>query len=304
LVVAGHEPTLAHYLEHTGLALDDVYTGNHSWSDLCADAGVPLQHDGPSEPILRRAVGRLLHIDDAVRLDVLTEILRSEKPPIDRTLSEYERRLLRMLTGQLLSSALSKDATLQEGLDLIWQHPQVRHEVLELFNLLGSTAEHLHLPLPARPTNPLRIHARYTRPEILAAFGVGEGSTATSWREGVKWVESERVDLAAITLDKTGGTFSPTTRYRDYAISPELIHWESQSMVRSESETGQRYQGHVARGSEMIMFARLNPNERAFWCLGPATYVRHEGERPMAITWKLTVPLPVDLFQQFAAAVA
>jgi hypothetical protein len=38
--------------------------------------------------------------------------------------------------------------------------------------------------------------------------------------------------------------------------------------------------------------------------LGPATYVSHVGERPMAITWKLRHPLPGDVFQKFAAAVA
>jgi hypothetical protein len=32
--------------------------------------------------------------------------------------------------------------------------------------------------------------------------------------------------------------------------------------------------------------------------------VRHEGERPMAIVWKLHHPLPGDLFTKFAAAVA
>ncbi len=34
--------------------------------------------------------------------------------------------------------------------------------------------------------------------------------------------------LRDFTLDKSDGDFSPTTRYRDYAISPTLIHWESQ----------------------------------------------------------------------------
>jgi hypothetical protein len=48
----------------------------------------------------------------------------------------------------------------------------------------------------------------------------------------------------------------------------------------------------------------LRADERAFWFLGPATYVSHEGERPMAVTWQLDVPLPGDLFAQFAAAVA
>ena len=32
----------------------------------------------------------------------------------------------------------------------------------------------------------------------------------------------------------------------------------------------------------MLLFARLRSDDRAFWCLGPATYVSHESERPIA----------------------
>lgn len=106
------------------------------------------------------------------------------------------------------------------------------------------------------------------------------------------------------TLDKTSGDFSPTTRYRDYAISPELIHWESQSTTRADSATGRRYQNHVAMGRSILLFARARQSDRAFWFLGPATYVSHEGERPMAVTWRLEAPLSGDLFASFAAAVA
>jgi hypothetical protein len=51
-------------------------------------------------------------------------------------------------------------------------------------------------------------------------------------------------DLLAFTLDKSSGDFSPTTRYRDYAISRDLIHWESQSTTSLASKTGQRYLHH------------------------------------------------------------
>jgi hypothetical protein len=118
------------------------------------------------------------------------------------------------------------------------------------------------------------------------------------------WDPKSKTDLLAFTLDKTSGRFSPTTRYRDYAISRELIHWESQSVTRAGSETGRRYQNHKSLGSKVMLFARLRDNERAFWCLGLADYVRHESETPMAITWRLHHPLSGDLYAQFAAAVA
>ena len=110
----------------------------------------------------------------------------------------------------------------------------------------------------------------------------------------------------AFTLDKTDGQFSPTTRYNDYAISSELIHWESQSSVRIASATGQRYINQLQAGTHVMLFARENANDRAFWFLGTADYVKHEEgkECPMAITWRLHAPLPGDLFAAFAAAVA
>ena len=83
-----------------------------------------------------------------------------------------------------------------------------------------------------------------------------------------------------------------------------LIHWESQSTTRASSETAQRYQHHVTRGSSVMLFARLRSDQRSFWFLGPASYVQHESETPMAIRWRLAVPLPGDLFLSFAAAVA
>jgi hypothetical protein len=223
-------------------------------------------------------------------------------------MSETVRRLARMLVSQLLDQvprdALAKDATVQHGLDLIWQHPQVRHEVVELLAVREGLVDHVHHDLLRHPFVPLKVHARYTRLEVLAAFGHGDGAHVAPWQAGVFWVPEAKVDLFAFTLDKTVGSFSPTTRYRDYAISRELIHWESQSITRADSGTGQRYQAHVERGSDVVLFARLRQDDRAFWCLGPATYVSHEGERPMAITWRLDYPLPGDLFTQFAAAVA
>ena len=45
------------------------------------------------------------------------------------------------------------------------------------------------------------------------------------WQTGVYWASESRADLLAFTLDKTTGQFSPTTRYRDYAISPEPVSY-------------------------------------------------------------------------------
>ena len=194
--------------------------------------------------------------------------------------------------------------SLNAALQQLWQHPQVLVELRELLDLLADGIDHIHIPLGISEVIPLRVHARYTRTEILAAFAVGKGAKPENWQAGVRWDEQSRSDLFAFTLDKTVGSFSPTTRYRDYAISREIIHWESQSTTSLAGNTGTRYVNHQVVGTNIVLFARLRATDRAFWCLGRATYVEHEGERPIAFTWRLDEPLPGDLFAAFAAAVA
>jgi hypothetical protein len=209
-----------------------------------------------------------------------------------------------MLVASLVDKAVTKGTTLEAGCALLWAHPQVRRELLELLECLEARVTHVPISLADEPHVPLVVHGRYTRIEILAAFGIGDGAKVAPWQTGVYWAEPASADLLAFTLDKTSGGFSPTTRYRDYAISSDLIHWESQSVTRADGETGLRYRHHVSRGSKIMLFARERTDERAFHFLGPATYVKHEGELPMAVTWRLHHALPGDLFASFAAAVA
>jgi hypothetical protein len=152
------------------------------------------------------------------------------------------------------------------------------------------------------------VHARYSREEILAGLGVAARRKPSTFREGVVWCEELNTDAFFITLKKTDTDYSPTTMYRDFALSPELFHWESQSTTSEASKTGQRYIHHRERGSHVVLFVReakqyaLGTAPYVF--LGPADYVSHEGERPMAITWRLRWAMPTEVFMGARAAVA
>ncbi len=210
-----------------------------------------------------------------------------------------------MLVAALADQALTKDASLRDGVDLVWSHPQVLAEVAETLGVLEGRIDHVHKPLATHPDAPLQIHARYSRIEILAAMGLaGDRAKIAAWQSGVYEAKPANAEIFAFTLDKSSGGFSPTTRYRDYAISRSLIHWESQSTTREDSPTGLRYRNHERDGRTVLLFARERADDRAFWFLGLATYRGHVGEKPMAITWELDIPLPGDLYAAFAAAVA
>ena len=304
LLGTGRPISLSSFLDETGLELEDVYSNNRCWSDLLEAAGGSVREPGPREERIRRAIGRVLHVNDDIRLGAWIHLLSAERPNAAE-LSERDRRVVRMLVAQLVATAdLPRSATLREGIDLLWSHPQVIAELTEVFGLLLERIDHLQPALDGRREVPLVVHGRYTRSEILAAFGSGEAAITPEWREGVRWLPDASADLLAFTLDKSLGNFSATTSYRDYAINAELVHWESQNNTRAASPTGKRYVNHRELGSDVYLFARATTEERSFWFLGPASYVSHVGERPMGITWKLATPLSGDLFSEFAAAVA
>jgi hypothetical protein len=145
------------------------------------------------------------------------------------------------------------------------------------------------------------VHSQYTRDEVLAALGQSTVGKASSLREGVRWDERHQTDLLFVTLDKAERDYSPTTMYRDYAISPTLFHWESQSTTSAESKTGRRYVNHETNGSNVFLFVRRNKRGAVgtapYLFLGPARYRDHSGSRPMSITWELDQPMPPDFFQ-------
>ncbi|MEP6561083.1 MAG: DUF3427 domain-containing protein, partial [Nakamurella sp.] len=100
----------------------------------------------------------------------------------------------------------------------------------------------------------------------------------------------------------------PTTMYRDYAISPTLFHWESQSTTSVDSPTGRRYLHHREMGSSILLFVRQQKKDEMgtepYMFLGPANYVSHAGDRPIAITWRLEREMPMDLFAAASVAAA
>jgi hypothetical protein len=126
-------------------------------------------------------------------------------------------------------------------------------------------------------------------------------------REGVVRVDGEKTDLFFVTLEKSEGDYSPTTRYEDYPISPTLFHWESQSTTSPESKTGQRYIHHVETGDAVVLFVRARKRDSRgetipYTCLGFASYVSHESSRPMRVTWQLERPMPAGFFQETKVA--
>jgi superfamily II DNA or RNA helicase len=301
--------SLAAYLHETGLELDDIYRGKHTWTELRRAAAISTTLPAEGEAKIGRGLARLLHLDDQERIDAYCELLDSSSPPTEARMDERTRRRFEGLLLTLLNPAKATYGSLDTAAAALWQHDGLRQELLEMLPILEQRIVHLHQPLGILQPVPLQIHANYTREEILGAFGASSVRAPLPLQAGVYWHEPTRTDLFFITLQKTEKHYSPTTRYLDYAISDRLFHWESQGATAITSPTGQRYLTHRANGASVALFVRTTKNDstgrtRPYFCAGTAKYVEHRSERPIQITWELDHALPGDIFSAYRAAVA
>jgi superfamily II DNA or RNA helicase/HKD family nuclease len=298
---------LASYLDASGRALEDILRNNRSWTMLCRDAGKIADETGARETDLVKRVRALAHVDDRHRWATYTSILDGR---IDAA-SPAEQRLAEMLFFSLFPNGGGFDR-IASGLEVL-PNEAVAEEMRQVVDIAFDTARrttyNLGSLLPGLEDVPLEVHATYSREEILAALGFASlQRTPSTMREGVAWCPDVNADAFLITLRKSDRDYSPTTMYRDFALSPDLFHWESQSTTSEASPTGQRYIHHREHGSHILLFVReaktnaLGASPYIF--LGPADYVSHEGDRPMAITWRLHKSMPTEVFQASTVAVA
>jgi superfamily II DNA or RNA helicase/HKD family nuclease len=298
---------LASYLDASGRSLEDILRNNRSWTSLCREAGKLDRETGAREAELMKRVRALAHVDDRRRWSAYISILNGRRDAS----SPAEKQLAEMLFFTLFPNGGGFDRV-SAGLDAA-ANEAVVDEMRQVIDIAFDTARRTTYELgdlvSALADVPLEVHASYSREEILAALGFASlQRTPSTMREGVAWCQSVNADAFLITLKKSDGDYSPTTMYRDFALSPKLFHWESQSTTSSASPTGQRYIHHRERGSHILLFVReaktnaLGTSPYVF--LGPADYVSHEGERPMAITWRLHQPMPTEVYQASTVAVA
>ncbi|GAA3200516.1 DUF3427 domain-containing protein [Actinocorallia longicatena] len=289
------DPSLADFLTRTGRELEDLYGGSRGgWARIRREAGLDerIPTDPREDDAIGRAFSRILHIDDRERLGYLRQILSVEEPPRLSPSSPGERRLLAMLHASIDSNRPLSE--LEANLARLWALPARREELLEITGILSDRIHRVAPIVDEIAHLPLRLHARYSKDELLSAFGVEK---PRSWVAGVRWVEEESADLFMVTINKSGKGFKPSTMYNDRAITPTLFQWESQGVTREASRDGQRYINHANRGSTVHLFLReTKAGAPPFLYAGPMTYRSHEGEQPMRILWDLHHPLPGDVF--------
>jgi superfamily II DNA or RNA helicase/HKD family nuclease len=290
------------FLEQSGVELSDILRrGSHSWTQLRRDAGLPTARGSKLEDKLLKRVRAFAHVDDPIRVSGYARLLSDDAPTWDG-LSPAEQRIARMLYFSVWSDGGGFSSP-GRGLEALREEAATRHEISSVVDISFDAARHVSLSLGGALADvPLRPHARYQREEILGALDFPR--MPNSMREGVWYSPDLNVDCFLVTLRKSEADYSPTTMYADYPISPTLFHWESQSTTSVDSPTGRRY---LDGSSTVLLFVRHEQKDEfgtsPYLFLGPAHYVSHQGDRPIAITWRLETAMPTDFFN-VASAVA
>jgi superfamily II DNA or RNA helicase/HKD family nuclease len=290
------------FLYESGLELSDVLR-NHSWTELRQAAGLPTRSGSDLEAALLKRIRAFAHVDDSERSVAYRRLLADDAPSY-ADLGPAEQRLARMLFFSLWPGG-SNHESINVGLARLRLEEAARDEMRAVIDLSFDEARHVTVGLGASlPHVPLQVYGRYQREEVLAALDYANlDRKPNSFREGVLYVPELNVDAFFVTLQKSEADYSPTTLYRDYPISPTLFHWESQSTTSVVSATGQRY---LNGSSVKLLFVRQQKSDELgtspYLFAGPAHYVQHTGDRPIAIVWRLDYALPSEFFA--AATVA
>ncbi|MGW1345282.1 DUF3427 domain-containing protein [Kribbella sp. NPDC002412] len=295
------DQSLPTFLEESGAELSDVLRTGRNWTALRREAGLRTREGSHHEAALLRRVRALAHVDDRERVLTYRRLLHDGAPSYD-DLGTTDRSFARMLFFSLWPDG-GGFTSYSDGFNALRREPALRDELIEVIDFAMDHARHRTLRLSGRLSDlPLRVHARYQREEILAALDYANLKRRPStFQSGVLFEQERKVDAFLVTLTKSEADYSPTTMYRDYAISPTLFHWESQSNTSVDSPTGQRYLNHREQDTNILIFARQHKltdlGTSPYLFLGPATYTTHTGSRPIAITWQLTHPMPTEVFQ-------
>jgi hypothetical protein len=288
--------TLAQFLEEAGVDLEDVYANGRTWTGLRRAAGVDARSPTAIDERMERALSRVLHLDDPLRLDGIRALVRqADAPRADA--DDALQRLLFILLGWPRQPYTELDA----AWSALWANAALRSELDQLLTLLGDRVRHVTRPVPGLP---LQVHATYSLDEVLA--GVDERNVKGGVKRiqtGVFHSETAGADLLFVTLEKSETEYSPTTLYQDYAISPRRFHWESQSNCHADTETGRRHIATARGGNRALLFVRQRRTDprgetMPYVFLGDVYCAAWRGGRPMQIEWELEHEMPARLFQE------
>lgn len=296
--------TLNNFLELNHISIETIYKKD-SWSRLCQRAGVIEDFENTNEKQIYSAISNKWLSTNST--SYFNFILKIAKQGFGISLKDFDENGKAMLL-MLYYDVWQKQGvfkSLEEGIREIGKNKVLVKEIIEILEILIDKVDFKEIDIELPYKQPLKLHARYTRDQILAAFRLSTFDRKSPSREGVAENVDLNTELLFINLIKSEEDFSPTTMYDDYAISETLFHWQSQNSARPEKGKGLSYIKHKENNKKVLLFVREkandeNGNTMGYVFIGEAQFLESEGAKPMNIKWELNEPMPNYLWKASA----
>jgi len=197
--------------------------------------------------------------------------------------------------------------TIEEGIFRMSKNPILIQEIIEVLEILIDRIDFKEIQISLPFVQPLKLHSRYTRDQILVAFKMNTFEKASSNRIGVGVAENKEINTEILFVDliKSEERFSPTTMYDDYAVNELLFHWQSQNSSRPDKGKGLSYIQHKENSKIILLFVREKANDEfgntmGYVFIGEGELKDYYGSKPMSINWELKEPMPHYLWKDSA----
>ena len=296
--------TLHNFIELYNIPIQTIYKKG-SWSRLCQRAELIDDFDCINEKQIYSAISNKWLSTNS--LSYFKFILKIAKQGFDIKITDFnedEKTKLLMLHYDVWQNA-GGFYNLEKSIKEIGKNKTLVNEIIEVLEYQINKIDFKELDIFLPYKQPLKLHARYTRDQILVAFRFSTFGKKSSSREGVAENVNLNTELLFINLIKSEEDFSPTTMYDDYAISETLFHWQSQNSSRPDTGKGLTYINHQVNNKKILLFIRErasneNGNTLGYVFIGEAIFKDTEGSKPMNVKWELKEPIPEYLWKESA----
>lgn len=143
----------------------------------------------------------------------------------------------------------------------------------------------------------LRIHARYSRNEIVNHFGVQYDPAKHN--KGVLPFPGHFAIIAK--LDTSGAVVNH--QYKNTLLSKHLMRWQSQNQARQDNRAGRELLDHEQNGVSIHVFLQRTSHRDAVY-LGPVVVVDVRGNGPMNVDFKLKNDVRDDVMEDLGVSLA
>ena len=296
--------TLKNFSRFYHFPLQLIYKRNN-WTRLCALAEQIDDYPAINEDEIYRAISKKwLSCHSQSYFKFIHTLAKKNFQITYDQLNKEEEAMCLMLHYDVWQTP-GTNSTLEASIQAIGKNKILNAEIMELMEILLDRIDYIERQIQLPYTQPLKVHSRYTRDQILSAFKFYSFDNKASIREGVAYSKEKNTELLFITLNKSEKDFSPSTLYEDFAISETLFHWQSQNAVSPQKGKGLSYIHHQRESKKILLFVREKNedeygNTMAFVFIGEGNLEEHYGSKPMSIKWELKEPMPSYLWKDSA----